>query len=159
MRLRMLTVVRCWVCIMGRDVSKHAIQDAQSIDLKSSWREMEIASTSPMWEPRRMLCTQMIIMLILLLLALMCRPESVLYRFSFECSIFILGFSVLYQKECMRSSRTPTLVMWMLSSEDQWSEDPGWQVWIHLCPWCNPPASPTTLWPNPIPSELSPAPV
>jgi len=43
---------------MGRDVSKHAIQDAQSIDLKSSWREMEIASTSPMWEPRRMLCTQ-----------------------------------------------------------------------------------------------------
>lgn len=42
----------------GRAVSKPAIQNAQSIDLKSSWREMEIASTSPMWEPRRMLCTQ-----------------------------------------------------------------------------------------------------
>ena len=96
-------------------------------------------------------------MLILLLLALMCRPESVLYRFSFEWSIFILGLSVLYQRECMRSSRTPTLVMWMLSSEDQWNEDPRWQVWIHLCPWCNPPALPTILWPNPIPSELSPA--
>lgn len=69
-------------------VSKPAIQNAQSIDLKSLWREMEIASTSPMWEPRRMLCTQNDnIMLILLLLALMCRPGSVLYRFSFECMI------------------------------------------------------------------------